>query len=243
MKLEAIKISKQFAGHTGLKQVSFQISEWQTVAILGPSGSGKSTLLRAIGGLDQIDSGEIHVDGEKIPSEGEALLQYRRKIGTVFQAFNLFPHLTVLQNIELPLHRVHQLPLHEASERAMQFLERFNLREHALKKPAQLSGGQQQRVAIARAAAIKARLLLLDEPTSALDPLMTSEILDLIFEMRAEGIRIVLASHHMGFVRKISDWVVFLDQGELLEYGPTAEFFQKPKSEQAKHFLEKVLKY
>lgn len=220
-----------------------EIGNCKTLAILGPSGGGKSTLLRLIGGLEIPDSGEIFLDDKKIIFKEKELLHHRRSLGMVFQSFNLFPHLTALENIELPLHRVHGMSLADARDASLQLLRRFGLREHAYKKPSQLSGGQRQRVAIVRAVGIKARLILLDEPTSALDPLMTSEVLDLVQELEKEGRDIILASHHMTFVKKAADWVAFLADGRILEYGPTQRFFSSPKSAQARQFLEKVLKY
>lgn len=243
MKLEIENVRKTFAHRFALNGISCVIEQCCALAILGPSGCGKSTLLRLIAGLDHPDEGRIIIDDHEVLFEESHLLMHRRKLGVVFQSFNLFPHLTVLQNIELPLHRVHGLSSIEAKERALQFLTRFGLQEHANKKPATLSGGQRQRVAIVRAVAINARLVLFDEPTSALDPLMTSEVLDLILELRHEGISIILVSHHIGFVRKVADWVLFLEEGQALESLPTSQFFTAPSTPQAKHFLEKVLKY
>ncbi len=243
MQLEIEEVSKSFDGHVGLERASCHIPDCKTLAILGPSGCGKSTLLRIIGGLEIPDLGKVHIDGIETVFQEGFLLHYRRTIGTVFQSFNLFPHLNIVQNIELPLYRVHGKSLEEAREIAMQLLTRFSLQEHAFKKPAQLSGGQRQRVAIVRAVAIKPRLIILDEPTSALDPLMTSEVLDMILELRKEGRGIILASHHMGFVKQIADWVLFLDLGKILECLPTHAFFTSPSTPQAKRFLEKVLKY
>lgn len=243
MKLKIDQVSKAFRAQIALKKVSLEIPACKVLALLGPSGSGKSTFLRLIGGLSIPDSGTIFLDDKQIPSKESLLLGYRRSIGTVFQAFNLFPHLTALQNIELPLHRVQKMPLPEATTLALQLLKRFHLADHAFKKSSQLSGGQRQRVAIVRAVATKAKLLLLDEPTSALDPLMTSEVLDLIMELKESGRDIVLASHHISFVKKLADWIVFLDEGEVLESEATEVFFAEPKNEKVKLFLEKVLKY
>lgn len=243
MKLDIIDVTKEFRGQRALEEVSFHIPNCRTIAFLGSSGSGKSTLLRMIAGLEIPDRGTIVLDDSVIYFEEEYLLQHRRNIGVVFQSYNLFPHFTVLQNIELPLSRVHGLSLGEATDRAMEFLTRFSLQEHAFKMPYQLSGGERQRVSIVRAVAIKAQLILLDEPTSALDPLMTAEVLDLIYELREQGRSILIVSHNIGFVRKIADWVVFLNRGRVLEYGPTPRFFSQPSTPEARHFLEKVLKY
>jgi polar amino acid transport system ATP-binding protein len=243
MKLEVKNLRKTFKNHVGLEQASFFIPECKTLAVIGPSGGGKSTLLRLIAGLDIPDSGTILIDDQPIIFEESFLLQHRRSLGIVFQSFNLFPHLTILQNIELPLHKVHGLSPEEASQRSLELLTRFGLQNHRHKKPYHLSGGQRQRAAIIRAVATKAKLLLLDEPTSALDPLMTSEVLDLIDELRREGGLMILVSHHLGFVKKTADWVVFLDAGQVLECAPVNEFFSSPQTDSAKRFLEKVLKY
>jgi polar amino acid transport system ATP-binding protein len=243
MKLDIEGVTKLYNGNVALDRAVISIKDFKVLAIIGPSGGGKSTLLRMIGGLSQPDAGTIAIDGKQISFDEKFLLNFRRTVGTVFQSYNLFPHLTVLENIELPLSEVHHLAPLEAKERAMEYLKRFGLQEHAHKKPSQLSGGQSQRVAIVRAVATKARILLLDEPTSALDPLMTSEVLDLIMELRNESSGIILVSHHMGFVKQIADWVAYLDNGQVVEYAPTQSFFNAPRSEQVRHFLEKVLKY
>jgi polar amino acid transport system ATP-binding protein len=195
--------------------------------LIGPSGGGKSTLLRILGGLEHPDSGEVELDGERVVFTEEALLRHRRTVGTVFQAFNLFPHLTALQNITLPLEKVHGRTPAQAQETARQLLARFRLEAHAGKRPADLSGGQRQRVAIARALSSKPRLLLFDEPTSALDPEMTSEVLDTILELREEGLDFILVTHEMGFARRVADQVAFLADGRIVEAGPSGPILQR----------------
>jgi polar amino acid transport system ATP-binding protein len=217
--------------------------ECQTLALLGRSGSGKSTLLRIIAGLEFPDRGEVFLDGKKMIFEESALRRHRREVGIVFQSWNLFPHLTALENISLPLHYVHGHSAAEAKELAMQLLSRFHLRDHAHKRPAQLSGGQSQRVAIVRAVIPKPRLILFDEPTSALDPLMTAEVLDLIVELKEEGTDLIIASHHLTFIRKMAECVAFFEEGQLIEKAPVEQFFQHPQSLKAQAFLAKVLKY
>jgi polar amino acid transport system ATP-binding protein len=213
------------------------------MALIGPSGSGKTTLLRILAGLETPDTGEVQVNGERISFSEPALLRYRRTVGVVFQAFNLFPHLTALENITLPLEKVHEHSEKDARELAMQLLRRFQLEVHAHKKPAGLSGGQRQRVAIARAIAIKPRLVLFDEPTSALDPEMTAEVLDTIEQLHEEGTDLVLVTHEMGFARMAADRTAFLSEGRILEFGQTTTVFDAPKTEECKRFLGTVLKY
>lgn len=243
MKLKAEKLTKIYRDQRALDGASFEIPECTTVALLGASGCGKSTLLRVLGGLMLPEAGSVWIDDQELLFNESDLNLHRRKVGMVFQSYNLFPHMTVLENIVLPLKEVHHHSADEARSRALELLERFNLGQQAGKKPSELSGGQRQRVAIVRALAIRAQLVLLDEPTSALDPIMTSEVLDLILELKADGKGIILASHHMGFVREISDWVIFMDQGRVVDCAPTPDFFRSPKSEASRHFLEKVLKH
>lgn len=243
MRLEARDIVKSYGDHLALDGVTLTLPDIRTMAVLGPSGSGKSTLLRILAGLETPDAGEIALDGDPIRFNEEYLLRHRRGIGTVFQSFNLFPHLTALGNIALPLEKVHGYGASEAAAYALQLLSRFHLAGHALKTPAQLSGGQKQRVAIARAVAIKPRLLLFDEPTSALDPEMTVEVLDLIAELRQEGRPLVLVTHEIGFARKVADLVVFLHEGRVLEWGEAAQLFEQPATPELRRFFDKVLRY
>jgi polar amino acid transport system ATP-binding protein len=236
-------IMKRFNGPLVLDGVSLSLDGARALVLIGPSGGGKSTLLRILGGLEHPDSGEVELDGQRVVFTEAALLRHRRTVGTVFQAFNLFPHLTALQNITLPLEKVHGRSSPQAQETARQLLTRFHLEAHAGKRPADLSGGQRQRVAIARALSSKPRLLLFDEPTSALDPEMTSEVLDTILELREEGLDFILVTHEMGFARRVADQVAFLADGRIIEAGPAAQFFASPAAAQTRAFLNKVLKY
>jgi polar amino acid transport system ATP-binding protein len=226
-----------------LDNLSLDVEFPHVLALLGPSGGGKSTLLRVIAGLERPDSGTVLINGEKVPDREPALRDYRRTLGVVFQAFNLFPHMTVLRNVMLPLVEVHGIDRSTAQDRSMEVMERLGIADQAAKLPAQLSGGQRQRVAIARALAAKPRFLLFDEPTSALDPEMTAEVLSLIADLRESNTPMLLVTHEMGFARKIADRVAFLTAGRVLEEGPAAEFFADPSSDEAQRFLAKVLAY
>ncbi len=243
MKLKLDHISKSFAAHRVLDDVSLHFENVHSLVLIGPSGGGKSTLLRIVAGLQNPDAGTIEIDGERVVFDEAALQKHRRTIGVVFQAFNLFPHLSALENITLPLEKVHARTAADAREIAMESLRRFRLDNHAHKKPAELSGGQQQRIAIARAIAIKPRLLLFDEPTSALDPEMTSEVLDVIEELKKEGRDFILVTHEMGFARLVADEIAFLADGKIIESGAAAQVFDSPQSAQCRDFLARVLKY
>ena len=243
MKISLRGITKSFGLQTVLRTLDFEVEFEHALALVGPSGGGKSTLLRLLAGLDLPDSGEILIDGKTVPCDESGLRAHRRKIGVVFQAYNLFPHLTALQNIRLPLEQVHGLSAQEAESRANQVLDRFQLLDHASKQPAQLSGGQRQRVAIARAIAVVPEFLLLDEPTSALDPEMTAEVLDVIAELRGSEKPIVLVTHEMGFARHTADLVALVADGGIPECSPAREFFDQPRHEATRRFLQRVLKY
>ncbi len=243
MRLEINNVTKAYGDRIALAGVNLSIAETGALVLVGPSGSGKSTLLRILAGLEVPDGGEIFLDGDPIRQDEEWLLRHRRSVGTVFQSFNLFPHLTALRNISLPLEKVHGYTPEEAASHSLQLLDRFRLADHARQTPAQLSGGQKQRVAIARAVAIKPRLLLFDEPTSALDPEMTAEVLDLIAELRQEGRPLLLVTHEIGFARKVADQAVFLHGGRVLEYGEAGRLFEKPETPELQGFLDKVLRY
>jgi polar amino acid transport system ATP-binding protein len=243
MKLSLRRLSKSFSGHLVLDAVSLDLEKVHTLVLIGPSGGGKSTLLRIIAGLEFPDSGGVEINGQPVVFREENLLRHRRTVGTVFQAFNLFPHLTALQNITLPLEKVHGHSTTEAEQIARQFLARFRLENHAAKRPAELSGGQRQRVAIARAVSIKPALLLFDEPTSALDPEMTAEVLDMIKELRDEGRDFILVTHEMGFARQVADQVALLADGRITEVGEVGRMFEHPASPQGRDFLARVLKY
>jgi polar amino acid transport system ATP-binding protein len=243
LKVKFENLSKAFGTHQALDRVSLALDGLRSLVLIGPSGGGKTTLLRILAGLETPDSGQVWLDGELIPQEEGALLRYRRKVGVVFQAFNLFPHLTALQNITLPLVKVHGYAPAAAETAAVHLLRRFQLENHALKKPAALSGGQRQRVAIARAIAVKPRVLLFDEPTSALDPEMTAEVLDMILQLRQDGSDLVLVTHEMGFARRVADRIVFLADGRIVEFGPPEQLFNSPATETCRRFLDTVLKY
>jgi polar amino acid transport system ATP-binding protein len=243
MKLSLQQVVKRFGAHTVIDRVSLDVADLHCLALIGPSGGGKSTLLRIVAGLEYPTSGTVVLNDNPIEYHDEALLRHRRSIGTVFQAFNLFPHLTALRNITLPLEKVHGKTPDEARELAEGTLKRFQLLDHAHKRPAELSGGQRQRVAIARAIAIKPQVVLLDEPTSALDPEMTAEVLELIEELKREGRDLLLVTHEMGFARQLADRVALLADGRIAEFGPPQQIFGAPESPITKAFLSRVLRY
>jgi len=244
MKLETRSVTKRYGNFLALDEASFQTGDHaRVVALLGPSGGGKSTLLRVLGGLLFPESGEVLLDTQALPHEPSAALQTLRRNGFVFQGYNLFPHYSALQNIVLPLCKVHGFSEVEAKERALELLTRLGLAEHYHKRPAELSGGQQQRAAIARALAPRPQLLLLDEPTSALDPVMTGEVLDVVRELAEAGQQIVLATHEISFAKKVADWVVFLAKGRVVESCSAAQFFQQPSSALAREYLQGLSRY
>jgi polar amino acid transport system ATP-binding protein len=243
MRLDIEGVTKRFGDHTVIDGVTLRFEKVHTLALIGPSGGGKSTLLRIVAGLERPEEGTISVDGERVIFEDRALQRYRRTVGTVFQAFNLFPHLSALDNVILPLEKVHGYASDAARQHAMEQLRRFRLEKHAGKRPAELSGGQRQRVAIARAIAIKPRLLLFDEPTSALDPEMTGEVLDVIAELRNEGRDFLLVTHEMGFARAVADQVAFLAGGRIVEAGPPGQVFDNPVETTTGEFMSRILKY
>jgi polar amino acid transport system ATP-binding protein len=243
MKLRATNLSKSFGQQVVLRNVNLDLQEVRSLALIGPSGGGKSTLLRIMAGLEIPDSGSLSMNESEVVYREKELMQHRRTVGTVFQAFNLFPHLTALENITLPLEKVHGHQPKQARELAEAILERFGLSEHGQKPPAQLSGGQRQRVAIARAISIKPKLLLFDEPTSALDPEMTAEVLEVIEELRGEGRDLVLVTHQMGFAHRVADRIALLAGGEIVECGPAEQVLDRPQSEITRQFLAKILKY
>jgi polar amino acid transport system ATP-binding protein len=243
MRLDLYGLEKWFGSQAALQGITESVTDFKALAIIGPSGGGKTTLLRLIAGLEIPDRGRLAIDGEELLFSREALRRHRQGIGMVFQAFNLFPHLTALENITLPLEKVHGYTPAEAREHAMSLLQRFQLTPHASKKPAELSGGQQQRVAIVRAIAIKPRFLLFDEPTSALDPEMTAEVLEIIEELRREGRDLIMATHHIGFARQVADYCLFVSDGAIAEAGPVSELFSRPRTAALQNFLAKVLKY
>jgi glutamate transport system ATP-binding protein len=234
-------VQKHFGDLHVLKDINLSIGRGEVVVVIGPSGSGKSTLCRAINRLEPIDSGTITLDGQPLPSEGKRLANLRADVGMVFQSFNLFAHLTVLDNVTLGPIKVRRESKQVARDRAMALLDRVGIGNQAMKHPAQLSGGQQQRAAIARALAMQPKAMLFDEPTSALDPEMVGEVLDVMTSLAGEGMTMVVVTHEMGFARHAANRVVFMADGQLVEQAAPAEFFANPQSDRAKDFLSKIL--
>lgn len=223
-----------------LKNINLSVKKGEVVVIIGPSGSGKSTLCRTINRLESIDSGEILIDGKSLPVEGKALAEVRAKISMVFQSFNLFAHKTILENVTIGPTDVLHRPKADAQKEAMQLLKRVGVDSQASKVPAQLSGGQQQRVAIARALAMHPEAMLFDEPTSALDPEMINEVLDVMTELRNDGMTMVIVTHEMNFARRVANRIIFMADGNIVEENTPEEFFTAPKSQRAKEFLESI---
>lgn len=235
-------VNKHFGDLHVLRDINLEVSRGEVVVVIGPSGSGKSTLCRAINRLETIDTGEILIDGRKLPEEGGELARLRAEVGMVFQSFNLFAHMTVLQNVTLGPIKVKGRSRAEAEKEAMTLLERVGVASQAQKLPAQLSGGQQQRVAIARALAMKPKVMLFDEPTSALDPEMINEVLDVMVNLASEGMTMIVVTHEMGFARKAANRVVFMADGQIVEEAVPEEFFTNPRTARAQDFLSKILK-
>ncbi len=226
-----------------LKDVNLEVSAGEVVVICGPSGSGKSTLIRVINRLEPIQKGRVVVDGVDLDDPKTNLTQLRAEVGFVFQQFNLYPHMTALENITLAPCLVRRMPRTEAEELARDLLAKVNIPDKADAYPAQLSGGQQQRVAIARGLAMRPKIMLFDEPTSALDPEMINEVLDVMKGLAREGMTMVCVTHEMGFAREVADRVIFMDEGSLIEDAPPADFFARPKSERTRAFLSKILSH
>ena len=236
-------VQKFFDDFQALKDIDFEVTHGEVVVVLGPSGSGKSTLCRTINRLETIEEGTIEIDGTILPEEGAQLAKLRADVGMVFQQFNLFPHLTILDNVTLGPIKVRKMKKSEAEERAMQLLDRVGIGNQASKYPAQLSGGQQQRVAIARALAMNPKIMLFDEPTSALDPEMVNEVLDVMASLAKEGMTMVVVTHEMGFARRAADRILFMADGQIVEDTDTETFFDHPQSSRAKDFLVKILSH
>ncbi|MCP5085106.1 MAG: amino acid ABC transporter ATP-binding protein [Alphaproteobacteria bacterium] len=234
-------VSKFFGSFQALKDVSLNVNSGDRVVVCGPSGSGKSTLIRCINRLEKHESGSIIVDGVTLSDSRESLNAIRAKVGMVFQQFNLFPHLTVLENLTLGPVRARNTGKTEAAELAMRYLERVRIPEQAEKYPRQLSGGQQQRVAIARSLCMEPQIMLFDEPTSALDPEMINEVLEVMAELAASGMTMICVTHEMGFARRVADKMVFMDHGEIVEMSPPEKFFSTPESQRCQDFLQKIL--
>ena len=241
--IEINNVSKWFGEFRALNDVSLKTAQGEKVVICGPSGSGKSTLVRCINRLEIHQEGTIRVQGIELTDKNSSISEIRSEVGMVFQQFNLFPHLTVLQNLTLGPTKALGLSQKEANERAFKLLERVRIPEQADKRPGHLSGGQQQRVAIARSLCMEPKIMLFDEPTSALDPEMISEVLDVIVDLANEGMTMVVVTHEMGFARKVADRMVFMDEGKIIETGKPKEFFDSPKTERCKLFLNQILQH
>ena len=239
--LEVVGLWKSFGDNDVLRGIDLAVAEHEIVCLIGSSGSGKSTLLRCINLTEPIDAGRIVIGSDEISADGADVDRIRRRIGLVFQAYNLFPHMSVLDNVTIAPRRVLRLPAAEAEARATELLERFGLDEKRLDYPDRLSGGQQQRVAIVRALAMQPDLLLLDEVTSALDPELVAEVLNVIRELATSGMTMVIATHEMSFARDIADRVVFLDEGRILEEGPPAAIFSAPRETRTREFLDRII--
>ncbi|MER3481169.1 MAG: peptide ABC transporter ATP-binding protein [Meiothermus sp.] len=239
--LEIRDVHKRYGNVEVLRGINLDVEEHQVVCLIGPSGCGKSTLLRCVNGLEAISAGEIRLEGDRITGPGVDLDWLRREVGIVFQSFNLFPHMTVLQNVTLAPVQVLGMPKAQAIERAMELLRRIGLEHKAGEYPDRLSGGQQQRVAIVRALAMEPKLMLLDEITSALDPELVSEVLNLLRELAAEGMTMILATHEMGFAKEVASKVCFLHGGVVHEEGPPAQIFGNPQKERTKEFLSSII--
>ena len=238
-----VGVGKWFGTHHVLKDVSLDVSPGEVVVVCGPSGSGKSTLIRCVNRLEPIQQGEIFVHGNSITSNGRSLTKLRAEVGMVFQSFNLFPHMTVLENIALAPMKVKGLSRAEAAKIARDLLARVRIPDKADRHPANLSGGQQQRVAIARALAMQPRIMLFDEPTSALDPEMINEVLDVMTDLAKDGMTMMVVTHEMGFARRVAHRVIFMDEGRVVEAATPQEFFSAPRSDRAKDFLSKILSH
>ncbi len=234
-------VNKWFDRFHVLKDIDLEVPRGGRIVVCGPSGSGKSTLIRCINRLEEHQQGRIVVDGVELTDDLKSIERIRREVGMVFQQFNLFPHLTVLENVALAPMSVLHLPRAEAETRAAQQLARVHVSDQAAKYPGQLSGGQQQRVAIARALCMQPKIMLFDEPTSALDPEMVKEVLDAMLELAEAGMTMVVVTHEMGFARSVADRVIFMDEGRIVEENPPSEFFAHPQNERTRDFLAKVL--
>ena len=235
------QVNKFYGDYHALWNIDLSIARGEKVVVCGPSGSGKSTMIRCINRLEEHDSGRIVVDGKELSDDESRIESVRREVGMVFQSFNLFPHMTVLQNLTLAPRLVHKKPRAEAEDAAMKYLTRVRIHDQANKYPSQLSGGQQQRVAIARALCMNPEVMLFDEPTSALDPEMISEVLDVMTDLAREGMTMICVTHEMGFARSVADRIVFMDNGEIVETSTPSDFFAAPRTERARTFLGQIL--
>ena len=238
--IELRHVDKHYGDLHVLKDINLTVHKGEVLVVVGPSGSGKSTMCRTINRLETIDSGEILIEGKPLPQEGRELTRMRAELGMVFQSFNLFAHMSILQNVTLGPIEVLGMKKDEAEARAMELLARVGVAEQAAKSPAQLSGGQQQRVAIARSLAMRPKAMMFDEPTSALDPEMINEVLDVMVELARGGMTMVVVTHEMNFARRVADRVVFMADGQIVEEGAPAEFFDHPKTQRARDFLDSI---
>ena len=236
-------VNKWFGDFHVLKDINLQVRERERVVICGPSGSGKSTLIRCINHLEEHQEGRILVDGHELGNDSKSVAAVRREVGMVFQQFNLFPHLTVLENCMLGPAKARGLSMAEARDRATEYLARVRIPEQAEKYPGELSGGQQQRVAIARSLCMQPRIMLFDEPTSALDPEMIKEVLDVMADLAQSGMTMIVVTHEMGFARTVADTMVFMDAGRIVESAPSERFFSNPESDRSKLFLSQILSH
>ena len=241
--IELVGVNKWYDTFHVLKDINLSVGTGEKVVICGPSGSGKSTVVRCINRLEEHQKGVIRVDGIELTNDPQSVAAIRSEVGMVFQSFNLFPHLTVLQNLTLGPIKARGMSKSEAEAKAMHYLERVHIPDQAKKRPGQLSGGQQQRVAIARSLCMEPKVLLFDEPTSALDPEMISEVLDVMVGLAEDGMTMVVVTHEMGFARKVADNMVFMDAGEIVEQGPPDEFFGAPRSPRCQKFLSQILQH
>jgi general L-amino acid transport system ATP-binding protein len=239
--IELVGVDKFFGDFQALKDINMRVGQQEVVVVIGPSGGGKSTLIRCINRLEKHDAGSVVVDGIELSDDLRNIQEVRRETGMVFQQFNLFPHLTVLDNVTLAPRQVRKMPKKDAEELAMQMLTRVQIPEQARKYPGQLSGGQQQRVAIARALAMQPKVMLFDEPTSALDPEMIKEVLDVMVELARGGMTMIVVTHEMGFARAVANRVVFMADGEIVEVGSPEHFFTDPREDRTKLFLSQIL--
>ena len=236
-------LSKWYGNFQVLKNCTTQLSRGEVMVVCGPSGSGKSTLIKCVNGLEPVQKGEIFIDNQPVTGKGVDLPKLRARVGMVFQHFELFPHLSIIENLNLAQIKVLGRDRDTATQKGMQLLDRVGLKSHAHKYPIQLSGGQQQRVAIARALAMDPIAMLFDEPTSALDPEMVNEVLDVMVQLASEGMTMMCVTHEMGFARKVADRIVFMDGGEIIEDVKSEEFFGAPRSDRARSFLSKILQH
>ena len=239
--IQIVRMNKWFGTFHVLRDIDMTVMKGERIVVCGPSGSGKSTLIRCINRLEEHQSGRIVVDGTELTNDLKNIDKVRSEVGMVFQHFNLFPHLTILENCTLAPIWVRKVPKREAEEMAMHFLRKVKIPEQALKYPGQLSGGQQQRVAIARALCMKPRIMLFDEPTSALDPEMIKEVLDTMIELAKDGMTMLCVTHEMGFAQAVANRVIFMDQGQIVEQNEPGEFFRNPRSDRTKLFLSQIL--